>query len=195
MPRPGEEPETTVTDILSDADDRMKKAVEALKREFDTIRTGRASPALVEHVQVDYYGTPTPLNQLATISVPEARLIIIAPWDKKALSGIERAILASDLGVNPSNDGNVIRIPIPPLSEERRRDLVRNLSKRVENGRVAVRNVRRSALDQLRNLEKSKAISQDENKRAQEELQRITDLRIADMEELAKAKEAEIMQV
>ena len=195
MPKPEEEPEITITDILSDADDRMKKAAEALRREFDTIRTGRASPALVEHVQVDYYGTPTPLNQLATISVPEARLILIAPWDKKALSGIERAILASDLGVNPSNDGNVIRIPIPPLSEERRRDLVRNLGKRVENGKVAVRNVRRSALDQLRSLERSKAISQDENKRAQDELQRITDLRIVDVDELAKAKEAEIMQV
>jgi len=195
MPKPEEEPEITITDIRSDADDRMKKAAEALRREFDTIRTGRASPALVEHVQVDYYGTPTPLNQLATISVPEARLILIAPWDKKALSGIERAILASDLGVNPSNDGNVIRIPIPPLSEERRRDLVRNLGKRVENGKVAVRNVRRSALDQLRSLERSKAISQDENKRAQDELQRITDLRIVDVDELAKAKEAEIMQV
>jgi len=195
MPRQTEEPETTVNDILSDANNRMGKAVEALRRELATIRTGRASPALVENVPVDYYNVPTPLNQLATISIPEARLILIQPWDKKALSGIEKALLSSDLGLNPSNDGNVIRIPIPPLSEERRHELVRLLGRRIEGGKVAVRNVRRDALEQLRNLERSKATSQDEAHRAQVDLQTVTDSRIQEIEQLAQAKEAEIMQV
>ena len=195
MPRQTEEPETTVNDILSDANSRMGKAVEALRRELATIRTGRASPALVENVPVDYYKVPTPLNQLATISIPEARLILIQPWDKKAMSGIEKALLSLDLGLNPSNDGNVIRIPIPPLSEERRHELVRLLGRRIEGGKVAVRNVRRDALEQLRDLERSKAISQDETHRAQADLQAVTDSRIQEIEQLAQAKEAEIMQV
>ena len=195
MPRQPEESEVTATDVLADADDRMGKATEALKRAIATIRTGRASPSLVENVPVDYYGTPTPMNQLATIAIPEARLILIQPWDKKALSGIEKALLASDLGLNPANDGNVIRLPIPPLSEERRRDLVRTLGQRIENGKVAVRNVRRSALEQLRNLEKSKDISQDESRRAQDDLQQLTDAHIDTIDEISKAKEAEIMQV
>lgn len=195
MPRQSGEPEFTATDVLSDADDRMGKAIGALKRTLATIRTGRASPSLVENVQVDYYGTPTPMNQLATIAIPEARLILIQPWDKKALSGIEKALLASDLGLNPSNDGTVIRLPIPPLSEERRRDLVRSLGQRIENGKVSVRNVRRSALEQLRNLEKAKEISQDEARRAQDDLQQLTDAHIDAIDDIAKTKEAEIMQV
>lgn len=195
MPRQSGESEFTDTDILSDADDRMGKAIDALKRALATIRTGRASPSLVENVQVDYYGTPTPMNQLATIAIPEARLIVIQPWDKKALSDIEKALLASDLGLNPSNDGTVIRLPIPPLSEERRRDLVRTLGSRIENGKVAVRNVRRSALEQLRNLEKAKEISQDESRRAQDDLQQLTDAHIDTIDDISKAKEAEIMQV
>jgi ribosome recycling factor len=195
MPRQSGESEFTDTDILSDADDRMGKAIDALKRALATIRTGRASPSLVENVQVDYYGTPTPMNQLATIAIPEARLIVIQPWDKKALSNIEKALLASDLGLNPSNDGTVIRLPIPPLSEERRRDLVRTLGGRIENGKVAVRNVRRSALEQLRNLEKAKEISQDEARRAQDDLQQLTDAHIDTIDDISKAKEAEIMQV
>jgi len=173
----------------------MGKAIEVLKRELSTIRTGRASPSLVENIQVNYYGTPTPLNQLATISVPEARLILIQPWDKGALAGIERSLLSSDIGLNPSNDGNVIRIPIPPLSEDRRRELVRLLGRRIEGGKVAVRNVRRDALDQLRSLERSKQISQDENHNAQEDLQNITDAQIDEIDHLSQAKEAEIMQV
>jgi len=173
----------------------MGKAIEVLKRELSTIRTGRASPSLVENIQVNYYGTPTPLNQLATISVPEARLILIQPWDKGALAGIERSLLSSDIGLNPSNDGNVIRIPIPPLSEDRRRELVRLLGRRIEGGKVAVRNVRRDALDQLRSLERSKQISQDENHNAQEDLQKITDAQIDQIDHLSQAKEAEIMQV
>jgi len=195
MPRQSGESEFSDIDVLSDADDRMGKAIEALKRTLATIRTGRASPSLVENVQVDYYGTPTPMNQLATIAIPEARLILIQPWDKKALSGIEKALLASDLGLNPSNDGTVIRLPIPPLSEERRRDLVRSLGQRIENGKVSVRNVRRSALEQLRNLEKAKEMSQDESRRAQDDLQQLTDAHIDTIDDISKAKEAEIMQV
>jgi ribosome recycling factor len=195
MPRQSGESEFTDTDVLSDADDRMGKAIDALKRTLATIRTGRASPSLVENVQVEYYGTPTPMNQLATIAIPEARLILIQPWDKKALSDIEKALLASDLGLNPSNDGTVIRLPIPPLSEERRRDLVRTLGQRIENGKVSVRNVRRSAMEQLRNLEKAKEMSQDEARRAQDDLQQLTDAHIDAIDDIAKAKEAEIMQV
>lgn len=195
MPREREDSTTLIADILSDANDRMGKAIEVLKRELATIRTGRASPALVENVQVNYYGTPIPLNQLATISVPEARLILIQPWDKGALASIERSLLASEMGLNPSNDGNVIRVPIPPLSEERRRELVRLLGRRIEGGKVAVRNVRRDALDRLRSLEREKQISQDENRGAQEKLQKITDARIDEIDELSRAKEAEIMQV
>jgi ribosome recycling factor len=191
--RGGEFP--TITQVLADADNRMKKAVEVLRRELATLRTGRASPALVENLMVDYYGVPTPLGQLATISVPEARLIIIQPWDRQALPMIEKGILKSDLGLNPVNDGRVIRVPIPPLTEERRRELVRILKKRVEEGKVAVRNVRRDALDQLREMERGKAISQDENRRAQEQLQRVTDAHIAQIDQLSSAKEAEIMQV
>ena len=195
MSRRKEDSSTLIAGILSDANGRMGKAIEVLKRELSTIRTGRASPSLVENIQVNYYGTPTPLNQLATISVPEARLILIQPWDKGALAGIERSLLSSDIGLNPSNDGNVIRIPIPPLSEDRRRELVRLLGRRIESGKVAVRNVRRDALDQLRSLERSKQISQDENHDAQEDLQKITDAQIDQIDHLSQAKEAEIMQV
>lgn len=195
MPRRKEDSSTVIAGILSDANGRMGKAIEVLKRELSTIRTGRASPSLVENIQVNYYGTPTPLNQLATISVPEARLILIQPWDKGALVGIERSLISSDIGLNPSNDGNVIRIPIPPLSEDRRRELVRLLGRRIEGGKVAVRNVRRDALDQLRSLERSKQISQDENHNAQEDLQNITDAQIDEIDHLSQAKEAEIMQV
>jgi ribosome recycling factor len=194
MPKP-EDPATTTKAVLTDAADRMKKAIEVLKRELATVRTGRASPALVEHILVDYYSTPTPINQLATIGIPEARLITIQPWDKKALAAIEKAIRASELGINPSNDGNVIRLPIPPLSEERRRDLVKSLGARIENAKVAVRNVRRNAIEQLRNMEKAKTISQDEDRRTQEDLQKVTDARILEIDQVAKAKEAEIMQV
>lgn len=195
MSRRKEDSSTLIAGILSDANGRMGKAIEVLKRELSTIRTGRASPSLVENIQVNYYGTPTPLNQLATISVPEARLILVQPWDKGALAGIERSLLSSDIGLNPSNDGNVIRIPIPPLSEDRRRELVRLLGRRIEGGKVAVRNVRRDALDQLRSLERSKQISQDENHNAQEDLQNITDAQIDQIDHLSQAKEAEIMQV
>ena len=173
----------------------MGKAVDALKRELATIRTGRATPAIVDHIKVDYYGVPTPLSQIATISVPEARLILIQPWDKQALSSVEKAILKSDLGLNPSNDGNVIRLTIPQLTEERRRELIRVMGKRVEEGRVALRNVRRSALEEIRGLEREKNISQDEQKRAEGKLQELTDSFIEEVDRVGSDKEAELLEV
>ena len=185
----------TVDEVLSGADSRMSKAMEALNRELDSLRTGRATPALLENIIVDYYGSPTPLNQLAAISAPEARLLAIQPWDKQSLRDVEKSLLKSDLGLNPSNDGSVIRVPIPPLSQERRRELVRVLKKKIEDGKVSTRNVRRDAQDRLRSLEKEKAISQDDNRRAQERLQKTTDAHVARIDEVSAAKEAEIMQV
>ena len=185
----------TVTEVQTDTEARMKKAVEALRRELNTIRTGRAHPALLENLQIDYYGVPTPLNQIASITVPEARLLSIQPWDKQSLATIERGILKSDLALVPSNDGNVIRIGIPTLTEERRRELVRLVKKKVEDGRVAVRNVRRDALERFRDMEKSKDISQDDNKRAQDQLQKVTNTHISQMDHLLEEKEAEVMEV
>ncbi|MBI2846963.1 MAG: ribosome recycling factor [Chloroflexi bacterium] len=184
-----------IENVISNSDSKMKKAVEALKKELATLRTGRASPALVEHLQVDYYGVPTPLNQIASISTPEPRLIVVQPWDRQILTGIEKSILKSSLGLNPSNDGTVIRIPIPPLNEERRRDLTRLVHKRVEEHRVAIRNVRRDAVEELRVLEKNKQISQDDNKRAMELLQKLHDKYVLEGDEIGKAKEAELMEV
>lgn len=181
--------------VLSDAEKRMKGAEEALRREMAGLRTGRASAALVEHVTVDYYGTPTPLSQMASISVPEARLIIIQPWDRQAIPSIEKALLKSELGVTPANDGQVVRVPIPPLTEERRRDLVKVLRKKVEDAKIAVRNVRRDAVDVFREMERAKTISQDEARRYQEQVQKLTDRSIAEMDKAAAQKEAEIMQV
>ncbi|MBI4199658.1 MAG: ribosome recycling factor [Chloroflexi bacterium] len=173
----------------------MQKAVEALRRELTTLRTGRANPALVENLNVDYYGVPTPLKQLAAISVPEARLLLIQPWDRQVLPAIERAILKSALGLNPGNDGTVIRLPIPPMTEERRRDLVRIVKKYVEDGRVAVRNVRRDVLEKLRALERGKELAQDDHRRADGQLQKLTDAFIGQMGRLGDAKEAEILEV
>jgi ribosome recycling factor len=185
----------SIEDVLSDADSRMGKSVDALKRELGSLRTGRATPALVENLAVDYYGVPTPLNQIATITAPEARLIMVQPWDKQALKDIEKGLLKSDIGFNPSNDGSIIRVPIPPLSQERRREMVKVLKRKVEDGKVAARNVRRDALEQLRSMERSKDISQDENRRAQDNLQKATDSQIAQMDQVSTTKEAEIMEV
>jgi len=182
-------------EVLFEASTKMGKTIGALRKELATIRTGRASPALVDYIKVDYYGTPTPLNQIATISAPEARLLLIQPWDKNALSSIERAIQKSDLGLNPANDGNVIRLRIPQLSEERRRELVKVVHKRAEEGRIALRNIRRSALEELRELERKGEISQDEQKRAQEQLQRLTDSFIAEVDKVGEDKEAELLEV
>ena len=187
--------EPTVDSVLADADSRMIKAVEFLSRDVGTLRTGRATASLVENVPVDYYGTPTPLNQLATITVPEARLIVIQPYDRQAMQNIEKGLQRSDTGLNPSSDGSVIRVAVPPLTQERRREIVRVLKRKVEDSKVAVRNVRRDALERLRSMEKDKSLSQDENRRAQERLQKSTDSHISELDKVSSAKEAEIMQV
>jgi ribosome recycling factor len=173
----------------------MQKAVEALKQDIASLRTGRASSALVERIMVDYYGTPTPINQVASISVPEARLLVIQPWDRKMLTDIEKAIQKSDLGINPNNDGQVIRLAIPPLNEERRRDMVKTLHKKLDEHKVAIRNVRRDAQDKLRDREKKKEVSEDELKRSSERLQKLTDRYIDEMDKVGKAKEQEILEV
>jgi ribosome recycling factor len=184
-----------VNEALSNADVKMGKTVEVLQRELATIRTGRASPALVEQIRVDYYGVPTAIVQMATISVPEARLLVIQPWDKESLTNIEKAILKSGLGLNPTNDGDVIRLSIPQLTEERRRELVRVVRKRVEEGRVAIRNVRRETVEQLRDLARDKEISEDEQKRALELLQRLTDRFIEESDSIGRDKEAEVLEI
>ena len=182
-------------DLMGDAERRMQKAVEALKQDLAAIRTGRASLALIERINVDYYGTPTPINQVATISIPEARLLVIQPWDKKMLTDIEKAIQRSDLGINPNNDGQVIRLNIPPMSEERRRDLVKTLHKKLDEHKVAIRNVRRDVQDKLRDREKKKEVSEDELKRSIEKLQKLTDRFIDEMDKVGKTKEQEILEV
>ncbi len=189
------EEQTTIPDVISDAESRMKKAIDAEQRELSMLRTGRASPALVEHLQVDYYGIPTPLGQIATVSVPEARLLVIQPWDKQALGGIEKAIQKSDLGLNPNNDGVIIRLVFPHLTQERRQDLAKTVKKRVEDGKVALRNIRRDGVETLRAMEKRKEISEDEQKRAADQLQKVLDSYIAKVEQQGKAKEAELLEV
>jgi len=184
-----------INDILRNAEEKMKSSTEVLKKELATIRTGHASPSLIEHVKVDYAGVPTPLNQLARVSAPEARLLVIQPWDKSSLSSIEKAILKSDLGLNPASDGNLIRLNIPPLTEERRLELTKVVRKRVEESKVAVRNVRHEAINKLKELEKNKEISQDDNKRAQNQLQKLTDAVINESDQIGHTKEAELIKV
>jgi len=183
-----------IQDVLKDARTRMQKAVEVTARELATLRTGRASPALLEHIKVEYYGTHVPLNQLATITAPEPRLLVVQPWDRSAAKAIEKAILQSELGLVPGSDGVVLRVPIPPLTEERRRELVRVARKHAEEGRVAVRNVRREAKETLEELEEAREISEDQARRAQEELQKLTDRFIAEIDALLQKKEAEILE-
>ena len=184
-----------VQERISDAKSRMHKAIEALKAELATVRTGRASPGLVEHVRVDYYGAPTPLNQLSTVTAPDARLIVITPYDRTALGAIEKAIQKSDLGLTPSNDGTVIRLNIPQLTEDRRRDLAKHVRKRVEDARVAVRNVRRDIHDQVRKMEHGHDISQDELKRTETELQKLTDEQIKEVDKIGDEKEQDLLAV
>lgn len=184
----------SVEGAQSAAEERMRKSAEALRHDLATIRTGRASPALLERVMVDYFGTPTPVSALATIAVPEPRLLTIQPWDRQSMAAIERAIQKSDLGLTPNNDGQVIRLVIPTLTDERRRELVRLVHHRVEEARVSVRNCRRDALEELRKEEREKAISADELKRRQDQLQKLTDRFIAQVEEIGKEKEREIME-
>ncbi len=184
-----------ISDVMADAKSRMHKAIEATKHEFGALRTGRASPALLEQIRLDYYGVPTPITQLATVSVPEPRLLVIQPWDRKMVKDVERAILKSELGLVPSSDGTVVRVPIPPLTEERRKDLVKVAHKHAEEGRVAVRNIRREAKELIEALEDDGEVSEDDARRGLSELQKLTDKSIEDIDALLAAKETEIMEV
>ena len=184
-----------IKDLLKEEDGKMKKALDALKQDLTTIRTGRASPALVEQLQVEAYGSLSPLIQLATISAPEPRLITIRPFDASTMPGIEKAIQKSDLGLTPNNDGKIIRLPIPPLTEERRRDLVKRVHKRVEESHIAIRNLRHHALDDLKEMEKEKMISEDEHHRGRDQLQELTDKIIAQANDIGKVKEKEVMEI
>lgn len=185
----------TPEEVLANTDSRMQKSVDALKRDLNTIRTGRASPTLVEHLTVEYYGAPTPMNQLASISVPEARVLMIQPWDKQSIKDVERSILTSDLGLVPNNDGTAIRINIPVLTEERRKELVRLVGRKVEDGLVSLRNIRRDSLENFRAMERGKELSQDESRRAQDQLQTLTNAFSDQMNRLKQDKEAEVMEV
>lgn len=184
-----------IDEILRQVEERMKAAVAAAKRDFAGIRTGRATTALLDRITVDYYGVATPLNQLAAVSAPEPRLLTIQPWDKTQMQAIEKAILQSDLRLTPTSDGSIIRIVIPQLTEERRKELVRVVRKEAEEKRVVVRNTRRDANDELKKLEKEKQISEDESRRAQEKVQELTDRYIREIDQLLEAKEKEILEV
>ncbi len=184
-----------VKDIIKEAEDKMKKTIEVLRKDYATLRAGRANPAILEKVTVDYYGTPTPINQVANISVPEPRLLTIQPWDKSMVPAIEKAILKSDLGLNPSSDGTLIRIVIPQLTQERRLELVKMIKKKAEEARVSIRNIRRDSNDKVKNLEKTKVISEDETKKSQDEIQKLTDKYIKEVDHVLEVKEKEIMEV
>ncbi|HWP34413.1 MAG TPA: ribosome recycling factor [Thermodesulfobacteriota bacterium] len=184
-----------VTDVIAELKTACDKAIEALRREFATVRTGRASLSLLEHVRVDYYGSQLPVNQVATMRVADPRLIVIEPWDVRAIPEIEKAILKSGLGLTPSNDGKVIRLPVPPLTEERRRELVKVLHKMAETGRIAIRNARHEALDSLKELEREKLISEDDHRRGRDEVQKVVDAYTARVGDLLAAKEKELLEV
>jgi ribosome recycling factor len=183
-----------IDDLLKDARDRMGKSIESTRHEFATVRTGRASPHLLDRVNVDYYGAQTPLKQIATVAASEARLLTITPYDKSSIKSIEKAILESDLGLTPNNDGNVIRLTIPELTEERRKDLAKVVHALAEEGRVAVRNIRRDCMHHLRDLRKGGDAGEDEERRAEAELQKLTDAKVKDIDELLKGKEEEILK-
>ena len=187
--------DSLIDELLKDAGERMSKSLDSAQHEFSTVRTGRASPALLDRVVVDYYGAMTPLNQLATISAPEARLITVQPYDKSSIKAIEKAINESDVGLNPSNDGSIVRLVVPELTEERRRELVKVVRNLAEEGRVAIRNVRRDTMHHLRELKSEGEASADDEHRAEVELQRLTDSRVGDLDKALKLKEAEILEV
>jgi len=184
-----------INDVLNESEDKMKKTVEVLRKDLAAVRAGRANPAMLEKISVDYYGTPTPVNQLANLSVPEPRILIIQPWDKSSIKDIEKAILKSDLGLTPSNDGAVIRLNIPQLTAERRAEIVKTVKKKTEEARVAVRNIRRELIDDIKQLEKEKVASEDDSKKGQEKAQKLTDKYIKDIDEVSEKKEKEIMEV
>lgn len=182
-------------ELLLDSEERMTKACAALEKEFAKLRTGRATAALVDGIKADYYGTPTPLSQMASITVPDSRTITIQPWDKSGFAAVEKAILKSDLGLTPVNDGKIIRITIPALTEDRRKELVKVARKYAEDAKVAVRNVRRDANDQLKKMEKDKALSEDERKKAEEDVQKLTDKYVGEIDKITQAKEKEILEI
>ena len=182
-------------ELIAELNDRMQKTVDGLARELATIRAGRATPALLDNIVADYHGSPVPLSQLGTMSTPEANLIVIQPWDRTSLRDIERAILAANIGLNPANDGNLIRVVIPPLSEERRNELVKLVSKRVEERRIAVRNIRRDGIEKLREMEKDKQISQDELKNNIKKIDQLTEAFVERVNELGETKEREIREI
>jgi ribosome recycling factor len=184
-----------IEDVLADSESRMKKAVEAVERELAAIRTGHAHVGLIDHVMVEYFGATLPMNQMGTVAAPEARLLTIQPWDRNAMPAIEKAIQKSDLGLTPSNDGQIIRLPIPALTEQRRKDLIKVVHSRAEDGRVAVRNIRRDGIDHVKKLVQSKEASEDEQRRAQEQLQKLTDRYVAEIDQRGKGKEAELLEV
>lgn len=185
----------TVETALKDADHKMHRAVEVTREEFSSVRTGRATPAILNRVAVDYYGTQTPMNQLASFSVPEPRTLVIQPFDKGAMAAMEKAIMQSDLGLTPSNDGNVIRLSFPPLTEERRKELIKLVHQRAEEGRVAVRNVRRHVKEELERLKKDGEISEDDLNRSEKELQKLTDRYVSEIEDILGHKEKELIEV
>lgn len=185
----------TIKEIREQADERMQKVIEATKRDFAAIRTGRANPAILDRVLVECYDAQMPLNQVANISAPEARMILVQPWDKSLLSAVERAILKADLGFNPSNDGNVIRLVVPQLTEERRRELVKVLKKDAEEKRIGIRNIRREANDNIKKLEKDSVIAEDDSKKALDDIQKLTDKYIGEIDQLTANKEQEVMEV
>ncbi len=191
----GDKSDLTPESVLSEVSTKMDRAVDAFKRDLTQLRTGRATPALVENIDVDYYGSMTPLKQIASISAPDARAIMIQPWDTAAMREIEKSLQTSDMGFNPSNDGATITVPIPPLTQERRQEMVKLLKGKMEDGKISVRNVRRDGLESLRKLEKEKSISQDDGRRAQDQLQKTTDGHTKLIDETGSAKEAEILQV
>lgn len=184
-----------INTIKQDVEERMSKTISVLRSDFQTIRTGKASPSLLDRIQADYYGTPTPINQMANISAPEPRMLMIQPWDKTAMNAIEKAILKSDLGITPNSDGSVIRLVLPQLTQENRKELVKKTKKKGEDAKVSIRNIRRDGNDELKSLEKSKEITEDESKGAQEAIQKLTDKFIAEVDKLVDNKEAEIMEV
>lgn len=184
-----------LNDIVKQTEDKMVKATEVLKKEYAGMRAGRANPALVEKLMVDYYGTPTPVSQLANISVPEARLLVIQPWDKTVIPAVEKAIMKSDLGLTPSSDGAIIRLAVPQLTQERRTELVKVAKKKAEEARIAVRNIRRDANDEIKKLEKSNHLPEDESKQGQDDVQKLTDKYIKNIDDTLEKKEEEIMEV
>ena len=186
---------TAIEDFLADCNTRMHKSIDATRNEFNTVRTGRASAALLDRITIDYYGTPTPLNNIATISAPEARLLSIQPYDGSQIKAIEKAIQESDLGLTPNNDGKLIRLPIPPLTEERRKELVKVVRRYAEEGKVAVRNIRRDVMKHLEDLVRNGEVGDDEERRAETQVQKLTDDNIKSIDEMLKHKEAEIMEV